>query len=67
MRQGGPFVHALRRVSELRTLSLATLKTLQAQLKTDLEEIEKVIISQARFGKGDVYSKENCDLYAHFL
>ncbi|XP_026281362.1 RING finger protein unkempt isoform X2 [Frankliniella occidentalis] len=46
LRQGGPFVHALRRVSELRTLSLPTLKNLQAQLKTDLEEIEKVLYQQ---------------------
>lgn len=42
MRQGGPFIHALHRVSELRTLSLPSLKNLQAQLKSDLEEIEKV-------------------------
>lgn len=42
MRQGGPFIHALHRVSELRTLSLPALKNLQGQLKADLEEIEKV-------------------------
>lgn len=40
--QKSPFLHGLRRVSELRTLTMATLKQLQAQLRADLEEIEKV-------------------------
>jgi hypothetical protein len=40
--QGSPYLHGLRRVSELKTLSLPTLKSLQAQLRSDLEEIEKV-------------------------
>ncbi|KAL0279512.1 UNVERIFIED_CONTAM: hypothetical protein PYX00_001052 [Menopon gallinae] len=44
--QKSPFLHGLRRVSELRTLSMATLKQLQAQLRADLEEIEKVIYLQ---------------------
>ncbi|KAJ9578701.1 hypothetical protein L9F63_005063, partial [Diploptera punctata] len=44
--QGSPYLHGLRRVSELKTLSLATLKSLQAQLRSDLEEIEKVIYLQ---------------------
>ncbi|GFG31266.1 hypothetical protein Cfor_03270 [Coptotermes formosanus] len=42
--QGSPYLHGLRRVSELKTLSLPTLKSLQAQLRTDLEEIEKVLL-----------------------
>ncbi|XP_077299258.1 RING finger protein unk isoform X2 [Arctopsyche grandis] len=41
--QGSPFLRTLHRVSELRGLSLTTLKTLQAQLRSDLEEIEKVL------------------------
>ncbi|XP_033610946.1 RING finger protein unkempt homolog isoform X2 [Cryptotermes secundus] len=44
--QGSPYLHGLRRVSELKTLSLPTLKSLQAQLRSDLEEIEKVIYLQ---------------------
>jgi hypothetical protein len=42
--QGSPYLHGLRRVSELKTLSLPTLKSLQAQLRSDLEENEKVIL-----------------------
>jgi hypothetical protein len=41
--QGSPYLHGLRRVSELRTLSLPTLKSLQAQLRSDLEAVEKVL------------------------
>ncbi|XP_069691291.1 RING finger protein unkempt [Periplaneta americana] len=44
--QGSPYLHGLRRASELKTLSLPTLKSLQAQLRSDLEEIEKVIYMQ---------------------
>lgn len=40
--QGSPYLHGLRRISELRNLSLATLKSLQSQLRSDLEEIDKV-------------------------
>lgn len=39
---GGPYLHSLRRTSELRSLSIATLKSLQSQLRSDLEEVEKV-------------------------
>ena len=39
---GGPYLHALRRTTELRSLSIATLKTIQSQLRFDLEEVEKV-------------------------
>jgi hypothetical protein len=42
--QGSPYLHGLRRVSELKTLSLATLKSLQAQLRSDLEAVEKVLL-----------------------
>lgn len=41
--QGSPYLHGLRRVSELKSLSLSTLKSLEAQLQSDLEEIRKVI------------------------
>ncbi|XP_046659880.1 putative E3 ubiquitin-protein ligase UNKL isoform X2 [Homalodisca vitripennis] len=44
--QGSPYLHGLRRISELRNLSLATLKSLQSQLRSDLEEIDKVLYLQ---------------------
>lgn len=44
--QGSPYLHGLRRVSELKTLSLPTLKSLEAQLRSDLEEIEKVLLEE---------------------
>ncbi|XP_015590749.1 putative E3 ubiquitin-protein ligase UNKL isoform X9 [Cephus cinctus] len=40
---GGPYLHTLRRTSELRSLSISTLKSIQSQLRSDLEEIEKVL------------------------
>ncbi|XP_067208205.1 RING finger protein unkempt isoform X8 [Linepithema humile] len=40
---GGPYLHSVRRISELRSLSIATLKSIQAQLRSDLEEVEKVL------------------------
>ena len=40
--QGSPYLHGLRRISELRNLSISALKSLQTQLKNDLEEVEKV-------------------------
>lgn len=40
--QGSPYLHGLRRIAELKSLSLAILKSLQSQLRSDLEEIEKV-------------------------
>lgn len=39
---GGPYLHTIKRISELRSLSIATLKSIQAQLRSDLEEVEKV-------------------------
>lgn len=39
---GGPYLHTVRRISELRSLSIATLKSIQSQLRSDLEEVEKV-------------------------
>lgn len=44
--QGSPYLHGLRRISELKNLSISALKSLQAQLKTDLEEIEEVLYHQ---------------------
>lgn len=38
----GPYLHSLRKISELRSLSIATLKAIQSQLRSDLEEVEKV-------------------------
>ncbi|XP_032672983.1 RING finger protein unkempt isoform X9 [Odontomachus brunneus] len=40
---GGPYLHTVRRISELRSLSIATLKSIQSQLRSDLEEVEKVL------------------------
>ncbi|XP_076641105.1 RING finger protein unk isoform X9 [Halictus rubicundus] len=40
---GGPYLHTLRRTNELRSLSIAALKTIQSQLRSDLEEVEKVL------------------------
>ncbi|XP_071637045.1 RING finger protein unkempt isoform X16 [Temnothorax longispinosus] len=40
---GGPYLHTLRKTSELRSLSIATLKSIQSQLRSDLEEVEKVL------------------------
>ena len=39
---GGPYLHAVKRVSELKTLSVNILKALEHQLKKDLDEIDKV-------------------------
>ncbi|XP_017884832.1 RING finger protein unkempt isoform X7 [Ceratina calcarata] len=38
-----PYLHTLRRTSELRSLSIAALKSIQSQLRSDLEEVEKVL------------------------
>jgi len=43
---GGPYLHTVRRISELRSLSIATLKSIQSQLRSDLEEVEKVNIKK---------------------
>ena len=39
---GGPYLHAVKRVSELKTLPVNILKALEHQLKKDLDEIDKV-------------------------
>ncbi|EFA09041.2 RING finger protein unkempt [Tribolium castaneum] len=41
--QGGPHIRSITNVAELSKLSLSVLKNLHAQLKQDLEEIEKVL------------------------
>lgn len=41
--QGGPHIRGLCKVSELSKLSLGVLKNIHAQLRQDLEEIEKVL------------------------
>lgn len=41
--QGSAFIHSIRRVSELRNLSLSVLKNIQQQLRADLEEVDKVL------------------------
>jgi DNA repair exonuclease SbcCD ATPase subunit len=41
--QGGPHIRSITNVSELSKLSLSVLKNLHAQLRQDLEEIEKVL------------------------
>lgn len=40
---GGPHIRSVTKVSELSKLSLSVLKSLHAQLRQDLEEIEKVL------------------------
>ncbi|XP_008203039.1 RING finger protein unkempt isoform X5 [Nasonia vitripennis] len=40
---GGPFISALGRTSDLKSLSITALKSMQSQLRSDLEEIEKVL------------------------
>lgn len=41
--QGGPHLHRIMNVSELSKLSIGVLKSIQAQLRLDLEEIDKVL------------------------
>ncbi|XP_018574754.1 RING finger protein unkempt homolog isoform X3 [Anoplophora glabripennis] len=41
--QGGPHIRSITKVSELSKLSLSVLKNIHAQLRQDLEEIEKVL------------------------
>lgn len=41
--QGGPHLHSIKKVSELSKLPLSVLKNIQAQLRQDLEEIDKVL------------------------
>ncbi|CAB4054043.1 UNKL [Lepeophtheirus salmonis] len=43
---GGPYLHALARVSELRVLPMGVLKTLEWNLRKDLKEVENVIQKQ---------------------
>ncbi|XP_043485033.1 RING finger protein unkempt homolog isoform X4 [Leptopilina heterotoma] len=40
---GGPYLHTLKRTSELRSLPITTLQSIQTQLRSDLEELEKVL------------------------
>lgn len=40
---GGPFLSTLGRTSDLKSLSITALKSMQSQLRSDLEEIEKVL------------------------
>ncbi|CAH1389841.1 unnamed protein product [Nezara viridula] len=44
--QGSPYLHGLRRVSELKSLPLTTLKSIQAQLRSDLEQVDKELYLQ---------------------
>ena len=39
---GGPYLHAIKRVGELKHLPAGVLKTLEWQLRKDLQEVEKV-------------------------
>lgn len=41
---GGPHLHVIRRVQDLKTAPVGVLKTIEWQLKKDLEEVEKVCI-----------------------
>ena len=39
---GGPHLHVIRRVQDLKTAPVGVLKTIEWQLKKDLEEVDKV-------------------------
>ena len=40
---GGPYLHAIRRVQDLKSVPMGALKTLDWQLRKDLQEVEKVL------------------------
>ena len=40
---GGPFLHAVGRIEDLKTQPMSILKTIEWQLRKDLQEVEKVI------------------------
>lgn len=40
--QGGPYLHAVKRVAELKTLPVGVIKAIDWQLRKDLQEVEKV-------------------------
>lgn len=40
---GGPHLHVIRRVQDLKTAPMGVLKTIEWQLRKDLEEVDKVI------------------------
>ena len=41
---GGPHLHAIRRVQDLKSAPMGALKTLDWQLRKDLQEVEKVML-----------------------
>ena len=46
---GGPLLHVIRRVQDLKTAPMGVLKTIEWQLRKDLQEVEKVISSDDTF------------------
>ena len=40
---GGPHLHVIRRVQDLKTAPIGVMKTIEWQLRRDLNEVEKVI------------------------
>ena len=40
--RGGPFIHCLQRVTDLENMPISIIKQMQAQLRMDLETLEKV-------------------------
>ena len=46
---GGPLLHVIRRVQDLKTAPMGVLKTIEWQLRKDLQEVEKVILCHNRF------------------
>jgi len=44
---GGPFLHAVGRIEDLKTQPMSILKTIEWQLRKDLQEVEKIMRSQA--------------------
>lgn len=60
---GGPFMHCLKRVSELETLPLTQLKNIQQQLRLDLDRLDKVCMYIKLFDSNCIkfiHSKMQC-------
>lgn len=60
---GGPYLHSVRRISELRSLSIATLKSIQSQLRSDLEEVEKVRSEESFYNHSLFFSTYKTNIF----
>ena len=54
---GGPLLHVIRRVQDLKTAPMGALKTIEWQLRKDLQEVEKVISFNVFLIKGCLISE----------